>query len=65
MTQSRKHSMAESLCNASSGVVISVAFTMWYFGVGAVRSLNITLYFTLISIIRTFFWRRLFNGWTG
>lgn len=68
MSQSRKHSLMESLLNTASAFVISW-LTMWFIvpliwpiDTGAERSFWITVMYTVMSIIRNYFWRRYFNS---
>lgn len=67
MTQSRTHSALESLCNVLSGLLI--ANLTWLFVIAPLYGftnpqhevLAINLIFTVVSFIRGFLWRRLFN----
>ena len=68
MTQSRKRSFIEALINLIIGFIISVAsqFVIYtHLGLGEGRAVawgaGTTLYFTTISLIRTYTLRRLFN----
>lgn len=67
MSQSKRHSFLESLLNTGSAFVISW-LVFWaviplLFGIdtGPGKSAGIVLVFTLISIARNYFWRRIFN----
>lgn len=65
--QTRTHSLIEQLFNTASGFLISVL--VWQFVVGPIwhlhtnfaENLEITLLFTVVSIVRSYAWRRLFN----
>lgn len=67
MTQSRTHSALESLCNVLSGLLI--ANLTWLFVIAPLYGftnpqhevLAINLIFTVVSFIRGYLWRRLFN----
>lgn len=64
--QSHKHSLIEISLNTLSGFIISWVMTllvMPLFGwrVSAGQGFNLTMIFTIVSIIRSYFWRRLFN----
>lgn len=66
MSQSRLHSVAESLTSTAIGFVVSWAATpsiLAAFGMKAsvATAFGITVIYTVISIIRGYFVRRLFN----
>ena len=66
--QSKKHSILEQVANVGSGV-ITAALTWEYIIRPLIKNghltiddtMPITLTFTAISIVRGYFWRRLFN----
>lgn len=66
-TQSKKSSLLEQFFNVGSGFIISLC--VWVYVVNPVWELNvtpadniyITLLFTVVSIVRGYVWRRLFN----
>ena len=64
--QSRKHSFLEALLNTASGFLISL-LTQWlvfpWFNLHpSVReNLALTAIFTIVSIARSYIWRRIFN----
>jgi len=71
--QSKKHSAMEIGLNYLSGFVI--AWAAWHWGAVPIMAwltahgygepetgFIITLFFTVISVIRSYFWRRLFNA---
>jgi len=65
--QSKKHSFIEALSNTAIGFVISYASTFLIFPLVGLQSssgknLLITIFFTVISILRGYFIRRYFNG---
>lgn len=67
--QSRKASLLESLVNVAIGYVISVIATMiilplFGFHVSVSDGMQITLLFTLVSVVRSYVLRRLFNHLT-
>ncbi len=61
-------SLVETGCNIGSGVVIAWVVTMyfipWMLGVeiGKATALEITLIYTAVSMVRSYTWRRIFNG---
>ena len=68
MTQSRLVSAVEALCNVASGFI--VAMLLWrlvvtpYLGipVSLNQNIKVTGLFTIVSIVRGYLWRRVFNG---
>jgi predicted membrane protein len=67
MSQSRKHSLLEALLNTSTGFLTSlltqkVVFPMFGFYPAFSQNLIITLIFTIVSIVRSYVWRRVFNA---
>lgn len=66
MTQSRRASLLEASLNTASGFVVSLIvwhyLASWY-GIPMPFSTNleITGIFTVVSIARSYLWRRLFN----
>lgn len=68
--QSRKASMTEALMNTASGFIVSMM--VWQFVVAPFynipvtlgQNLGITSIFTVVSIARSYAWRRLFNWLT-
>ena len=66
MPQSRKHSLLEALLNTASGFLISyfvAELTFAYFNFHSTHqdTFIITCVFTLVSIVRSYIWRRIFN----
>lgn len=71
--QKRRHSLLEALANTFSGFLVSLATAAYVFPLFGFHStmkenISITLIFTIISIIRSYAWRRLFvwlhaNSW--
>lgn len=66
--QSKTHSLIESIANTVSGFLISVLIgeiSYAYYGipVSTAQNLELTLIFTVASIIRSYAFRRLFNRW--
>lgn len=64
--QLRRHSFLEVCLNTASGFIVSYAATFLAFpaiGVhtSAGQNLAVTGIFTVISIVRSYIWRRLFN----
>ena len=68
MSQPRKQSMLEVSCNTASGFVLALLVN-WllhiWFGkpLSGGENLAIALAFTAISLVRSYFWRRVFNWW--
>ena len=65
--QTKKHSLFESIANTTAGFIISftsvvLLFPLFGIPIGIDTSLYITLYFTVISIMRGYIIRRVFNG---
>mgnify|MGYP003410987717 CR=1 FL=1 len=71
MNQSRLGSLIESILNTASGFVLS--FAAWRLvvvpllglPVDNVQNLQITAFFTVLSVARSYLWRRYFNGRLG
>ena len=66
MSQKPAHSLLETCLNTASGFVVSLAAAMLVFpafGVksNAVQNFGITCVYTIISIARSYVWRRVFN----
>lgn len=68
MSQSRAGSFLEASLNTASGFVVSLV--VWHFLAAAydipmplVTNLEITGIFTVVSIARSYLWRRAFNWW--
>jgi hypothetical protein len=66
--QTRKHSLFEASLNTASGFVISiiageVIFPLLGWPVSHTQNLEAVSLFTVISIVRSYFWRRAFNWW--
>lgn len=65
--QSRKHSLLEALLNTSTGFVTSL-LTQWlvfpWFNLhpSLQENLSLTAIFTIVSIVRSYVWRRIFNN---
>lgn len=65
--QLRRHSFLEACLNTASGFVVSFTATFvvfpWMLGVQTTIEENfwITVFFTVISVIRSYLWRRAFN----
>lgn len=67
MTQSRLGSLIESLTNVAVGYFVALASQMIIFPMYGVRlplaeNIKIGLWFTIISIVRSYVIRRWFNG---
>lgn len=65
--QTKKQSLIESISNTAIGFVISYAATFLIFPLvgfesNAGKNILITLFFTVVSIIRSYTLRRFFNG---
>ena len=64
--QSKKHSLVESICNVAIGYIVALfsqllIFPLFNINIDIKTNLQIGLWFTVISIIRSYFVRRLFN----
>jgi membrane protein implicated in regulation of membrane protease activity len=64
--QTRLSSLVEALLNIGSGFVLSLVvgqlvYPMFGFPVSVGANVQITLIFTVISIVRSYLWRRWFN----
>lgn len=65
--QSRLQSLIEQLFNIGSGFLISllvweyVVKPVWHLQTSFAENLHITCLFTVVSIARSYVWRRLFN----
>lgn len=65
--QSRMSSFTESCLNTASGFVISfaagfVVFPMFGFPTSITTNLSLTAIYTVISVVRSYVWRRIFNN---
>lgn len=66
MNQSKLESLIESILNTASGFIISMF--VWKFAVAPaigleasfLQSVGVTLVFTIVSIVRGYYWRRFF-----
>jgi ABC-type spermidine/putrescine transport system permease subunit I len=73
MSQPNHHSIAEAVANTASGMIVSFVAAYYVFpmvgvAINAGQNAVLTVVFTLISLIRTYAFRRLFNrlhqqGW--
>ena len=68
MSQSRRHSMLEACAGTAIGFVVSVLASLVVYPMhGHAFSLtevsSITLIFTVLSVVRSYIVRRLFNAW--
>ena len=65
--QSRTRSLIEQLLNIGSGFLISLCVweffikPLWELQTSFSENLHITAVFTVVSIVRSYVWRRLFN----
>ena len=65
--QSRLMSLIESLTNVAIGMVVSlfgqIVVSHWYnLPLNVAQNMQIVLFFTVLSVIRSYMLRRLFNG---
>ena len=71
MSQPKLHSMIEQILNTGSGFILSllawtyIVIPLYHIQSNPVQNIQITLIFTVISIIRGYLWRRLFNWYQG
>ena len=66
--QKRKHSILEASLNTGSGFILSYVagffiFPLFGFPVTPAQNISIVSLYTVISIFRSYFWRRTFNWW--
>lgn len=66
MSQSRRMSLVEQLFNVGSGIVLAlligqVVYPLFGYAVSVLDNLGLTVIFTLVSIVRGYIWRRVFN----
>lgn len=65
--QSRKHTVIEVLSNIGTGFILSailqqyVVTPIWHLQTSVMDNLGITVFFTVVSIIRSYVFRRIFN----
>lgn len=68
MSQSKRASFIEACLNTASGFVLSLFVWHWvakWYGIPMpiTTNLEITGIFTVVSVARSYVWRRSFNGW--
>jgi len=68
MAQSKRGSLIEAVTNTVVGYALAVAtqfavFPIYGLQVGVVENLGLGLAFTVVSLIRSYFLRRLFDRW--
>lgn len=66
--QLRRHSAFEACLNTASGFLLSYAagflvFPLLGWQVTAKQNLAAVSFYTVISVFRSYFWRRVFNWW--
>lgn len=66
MSQRKSHSLLEACLNTASGFVVSLVVWHWvakWYGIPMPlgTNLEITGIFTIVSIARSYLWRRIFN----
>ena len=64
MVQSKRDSVLESIANIGSGFVVSLFaayLVMPMYAEGTLNELDITVFYTVLSFIRSYVWRRYFN----
>jgi len=67
MTQTKAKSLFETCCNVGSGFIL--AYLSWVFVIPKIFDMNtiaeqgfwVTVYFTALSVVRGYIWRRGFN----
>ena len=68
MHQTKLESVIESTVNQLSGIVVALAWWTWVivpvmgFEVTFIHNIGVTLSFTVISMVRSYLWRRFFNA---
>jgi hypothetical protein len=66
--QTKKESFIESALNIGSGFLVSLAVwtfvvvPLWALPVTMGENLQITMLFTVVSVVRSYVWRRIFNN---
>lgn len=66
--QTRKHSIVEVILNTASGFILSclvwefLVKPIWHIQTSHGENMQITLLFTVVSVARSYAWRRLFNN---
>ena len=66
--QSKTASLIEATLNVASGFLVSLAVwvlivvPVWNLPVSMAENLQITLLFTVVSVLRSYIWRRIFNA---
>lgn len=65
--QSARHSLIEVLANIGTGFIISAALQqwvvtpLWHLHTSPTANLSITVFFTVVSVVRSYIFRRLAN----
>jgi len=59
--QTKLQSLIESVTNTAIGYILSILSYMYVFNIDTSTTLIMTLYFTVLSIIRQYITRRFFN----
>ena len=67
MSQTRTMSMVETITNVAIGLIVSflsqvVIFKLYDIHISLAQNLELTLYFTVVSILRSYALRRFFNS---
>ena len=68
MNQSKLESFVESCLNTATGFIVSLTFwtfvvvPVWHLPVSMRQNLIITVWFTVLSVARSYVWRRFFNA---
>ena len=67
MSQTRTMSMVETITNVAIGLIVSfisqlAIFKLYDIHISLAQNLELTLYFTVVSVIRGFALRRFFNS---
>lgn len=67
MTQSKMESLFENVLNVVSGLLLSIyvvqpiVFKIYKIELSSFQNIQIAIIFTIVSIIRGYFWRRYFD----
>lgn len=66
MMQSRRHSLLEATLNTLSGFVVTMIaqayiYPLYHIQTTTLTNFSLALWFTLLSIARSYLWRRTFN----
>lgn len=75
VSQKKKHSLAEAVANTASGMLIAFSISQlatslspfipgFHWSVSVSDNIVMTIILTVVSVVRSYYWRRLFNSVT-